>query len=170
MVRDAGLIYIPVEHDGNVYESPEEEERISALVEDLIGVPLRCEGGTTRRLNRDDILVVAPYNLQVRRLERRLQTMRVGTVDKFQGQQAPVVIFSMCSSNGDASPRGIEFLFSRNRLNVAISRAETIVVGHPALARTHCSTIEQMRLVNVYCRAVAEGSAEMTAREAQALG
>jgi uncharacterized protein len=172
MIRDAGLIYIPVEHDGNVYESPEEEERIAALVDELIGVPLRCEGGDTRLLTSDDILVVAPYNLQVRRLERRLTTMRVGTVDKFQGQQAPVVICSMCSSNGDTSPRGVEFLFSQNRLNVAISRAETlaIVVGHPALARTHCSTIEQMRLVNVYCRAVAEGSAEMTAREAQAQG
>jgi uncharacterized protein len=78
----------------------------------------------------------------------------------------------MCSSNGDASPRGIEFLFSRNRLNVAISRAETmgLVVGHPALARTHCSPIEQMRLVNLYCRAVAEGRTETTAREVQVAG
>jgi len=166
MVRDAGLIYIPVEHDGNVYESPEEEDRIAELVGELTGLPLVCNGGGRRRLTRDDILVVAPYNLQVRRLERRLKGMRVGTVDKFQGQQAPVVIFSMCSSSGDASPRGIEFLFSRNRLNVAISRAETmaIVVGHPSLARTRCSTIDQMRLVNVYCRAVAEGSTEAAAR------
>jgi uncharacterized protein len=165
MTRNAGLIHVAVEHDGNVYESPEEEDRIAAIVDELTRLPLLSGGGSKRRLTRDDILVVAPYNLQVRRLERRLTGMRVGTVDKFQGQQAPVVIYSMCSSSGDASPRGIEFLFSRNRLNVAISRAETlaIVVGHPALARTRCSTIEQMRLVNVYCRAVAEGGGGITA-------
>jgi uncharacterized protein len=92
----------------------------------------------------------------MRRLARRLGALRVGTVDKFQGQEAPVVIFSMCASSGDASPREIEFLFSRNRLNVALSRAQTlaVIVGHPSLVRTHCSTIEQMRLLNVYCRAV----------------
>ena len=113
----------------------------------------------------DDVLVVAPYNLQVRRLERRLHPIRVGTVDKFQGQEAPVVIFSMTASSGDASPRGIEFLFSRNRLNVAISRAQTmaIVVGSSALIRTRCSSIEQIQLLNMYCRAIFEGSAESSA-------
>ena len=109
-----------------------------------------------RQLGFDDILVVTPYNLQVRKLTECLPGLRVGTVDKFQGQQAPVVIYSMCASSGDASPRGIEFLFSRNRLNVAISRAQTlaIVVGNPALARTRCSTLEQIQLVNVFCRAL----------------
>jgi hypothetical protein len=171
MPRTAGLVYIPVEHEGKVYESSEEEERVAGLVRDLMTLRVSNNEAGPRQITADDILVVAPYNLQVRRLERRLRQIGVGTVDKFQGQEAAVVIFSMCASSGDASPRGIEFLFSRNRLNVAISRAETmaILVGHPALARTRCSTIEQMRLVNVYCRAVTEGSAGMATREA-ALG
>jgi uncharacterized protein len=158
----AGLIYIPVEHDGNAYESAEEEHRIAALVRDLLGLRLRTKGGGLRQIAASDILVVAPYNLQVRGLTRRLAPIRVGTVDKFQGQEAAVVIFSMCASSGDFSPRGIEFLFNRNRLNVAISRAETlaIVVASPALVKTRCSSIEQMQLVNVYCRAVEEGATE----------
>jgi superfamily I DNA and/or RNA helicase len=159
--RTAGLVYVPVDHEGNVYESVEEEDRVADLVRDLVGLRLRNKDGSIRQLTTEDILVVAPYNLQVRRLEKRLRPIRVGTVDKFQGQEAPVVIFSMCASSGEASPRGIEFLFSRNRLNVAISRAQTlaVIVASPALVRTRCSSIEQIRLVNVYCRAVAEGSA-----------
>ena len=159
--RNAGLICVPVEHEGNVYESEEEEDRIAALARDLMTLRLRTKDGSLRPLTGADILVVAPYNLQIRRLERRLAPIRVGTVDKFQGQEAPVVIFSMCASSGDSSPRGIEFLFSRNRLNVAISRAQTmaVVVGSPALVRTRCSSVDQIRLVNVYCRAVEEGTA-----------
>ena len=159
--RPAGLIYIPVEHEGNIYESVEEEDKIADIIRDLLGLRLRRGEGVVHQLTSADILVVAPYNLQVRRLHRRLSPIRVGTVDKFQGQEASVVIFSMCASTGDSSPRGMEFLFSRNRLNVAISRAETlaVVIGSPALVRTRCSSIEQIRLVNIYCRAVLEGSA-----------
>ena len=161
MTRTAGLVYVSVEHEGNIYESVEEEEQIACLVRDLMAQRVRGKDGGVRRLTADDILVVAPYNLQVRRLERRFRPIRVGTVDKFQGQEAAIVLFSMCASSGEASPRGIEFLFGRNRLNVAISRAQTlaVVVASPALARTRCSSIEQIRLVNMYCRAVAEGSA-----------
>jgi superfamily I DNA and/or RNA helicase len=117
---------------------------------------VRGKNGAVRQITADDILVVAPYNLQVRRLEKRLRPIRVGTVDKFQGQEAAVVIFSMCASSGEGSPRGIEFLFNRNRLNVAISRAQTlaVVVASPALVRTCCSSIEQIRLVNMYCHFV----------------
>jgi uncharacterized protein len=158
--RPAGLVYVPVEHEGNIYESAEEAGRIAGLVADLLKVSIRPTKGAVRLLTSDDILIVAPYNMQVRRLERLLPNIRVGSVDKFQGQEAAVVIFSMCASTGDSSPRGVEFLFNRNRLNVAISRAETlaVVVGNPALVRTNCTTIEQMRLVNVYCRAVQEGA------------
>ena len=143
-----------------LYESEEEAATIVDIVEELMGQRVTDVGKTDRPLTADDILVVTPYNLQVRKLSEQFPGMRVGTVDKFQGQQAPVVIYSMCASSGDASPRGIEFLFSKNRLNVAISRAQTLaaVVGNPALARTRCSSLEQMQLVNVFCRAVDAGA------------
>ncbi len=105
--------------------------------------------------------MVCPYNMQVRTLRRVLPDgARVGTVDRFQGQEAPVVVVSMCASEGHDSPRGIEFLMNPNRLNVALSRAQSlaIVVGHPGLARTTCRTIDQLRLVNLYCRIVEAGS------------
>ena len=91
---------------------------------------------------------------------KALPGVRVGTVDKFQGQQAPIVIFSMTSSEGDASPRGIEFLFDRQRLNVAVSRAQilAILVSNPGLGQTRCSSLEQMRAVNLYCAAAANGA------------
>jgi len=168
LTRTAGLVYVPVEHEGNVYESAEEEDRIANIVADILTVSIRSADGNVRALTSDDILIVAPYNMQVRRLERRLPNIRVGSVDKFQGQEAVVVVLSMCASTGDSSPRGIEFLFNRNRLNVAISRAETlaVVVGSPALVHTICSMIDQMRLVNVYCRAVQEGPSVRRAVEA----
>jgi uncharacterized protein len=82
--------------------------------------------------------------------------IRIGTVDKFQGQQAAVVFYSMASSGGEDVPRGIEFLFSRNRLNVAISRAKCLayLVCSPRLLEVNCRTVEQMRLANALCRLV----------------
>ncbi len=117
----------------------------------------RCTDATasTQPLTLDDILVVAPYNAQVRCLRERLPDgARVGTVDKFQGQEAPVVFFSMTSSSGEDVPRGMDFLFSRNRLNVAVSRAQAlaVVVCSPRLLWARCNTVEQMRLVNALCR------------------
>jgi predicted RecB family nuclease len=154
--ESAGVVFVPVEHEGNAYQSEEEAVVIAQIVEELMAQFLTDPGKPDRPICRDDILVVTPYNLQVRKLNDRLRGVRVGTVDKFQGQEAAVVVYSMCASSGDASPRGVEFLFSKNRLNVAISRAQTlaVVVGNPALARTQCSTLEQMQLVNVFCRAL----------------
>ena len=103
------------------------------------------------------MLVVTPYNAQVRCLRTRLgRRARIGTVDKFQGQEAPVVFFSMATSSGDDLPRNLEFLFSRNRLNVAISRAQSlaVLVASPQLLEIRCRTIEQMRMVNALCRFV----------------
>ncbi len=107
-----------------------------------------------------DILVVAPYNMQVRCLRDVLPAgVEVGTVDKFQGREAPIVFFSMASSSGEDVPRGLEFLFSRNRFNVAVSRAKALAVVTccPRLMDVRCRTVEQMQLVNALCRFVERG-------------
>ena len=165
VTRSAGLLYIPVDHDDNTYESDEEADAIDEIVRELEGQYLQLPGESERRVTRDDLLVVAPFNLQVRKLASRLPGVRVGTVDKFQGQQAPVVVFSMTASEGDGCPRGIEFLFSKNRLNVAISRAQilAIVTGSPKLTRTRCSRLDQIELVNLFCQVAETGSAERVA-------
>jgi uncharacterized protein len=152
-----GLRWLPVEHDGNRGSSVEEADRIAEELEVLLrGTFTDCDG-RARRLGWDDVLVVTPYNAQVRCLRRRLGARaRIGTVDKFQGQEAPVVIFSMATSSGDDLPRNLEFLFSRNRLNVAISRAQSlaVLVASPKLLEIRCRSIEQMRMVNALCRFV----------------
>jgi predicted RecB family nuclease len=150
-----GLSWIPVEHAGNRASSPEEAARIAAELEQLIGGRFMDRDGREHRLGWEHVLVVTPYNAQVRCLARRLgRRARIGTVDKFQGQEAPVVFFSMATSSGDDLPRGLDFLFSRNRLNVAISRAQSlaVLVASPQLLEIRCRTIEQMRMVNALCR------------------
>ncbi len=106
-------------------------------------------------MSGEEILVVAPYNAQVSRLSDRLKDigLKVGTVDKFQGQQAPVVIYSMATSRPEEAPRGLEFLYSLNRLNVATSRAQcaVILVASPHLFVPNCSTPRQMKLANALC-------------------
>ena len=105
-----------------------------------------------------EIKVVSPYNAQANVLRERLAPtgVEVGTVDKFQGQEARVVLYSVASSSGEDVPRGLEFLLSRNRLNVAISRAQCLayLVCSPRLLEVNCRTIEQMRLANALCRFV----------------
>jgi superfamily I DNA and/or RNA helicase len=153
----AGIRHLPVEHEGNSQASPEEAEAIAAEIEQLVGRGYTPADGPPRPLSYEDVMVVAPYNQQVRCLRGRLpEAVRVGTVDKFQGQQAPVVFYSTASSSGAEIPRGLEFLFSRNRLNVAISRAQCLayLVGSPRLLDVRCRTVEQMRLVNALCRLV----------------
>jgi superfamily I DNA and/or RNA helicase len=110
-------------------------------------------------LRQEDFMVVAPYNAQVRRLREALGAaglhgVPVGTVDKFQGREAPVVFYSMATSSAEDVPRTLEFLFSRNRLNVAVSRAMclAVVVASPRLLESRARTIEQMRLINALCR------------------
>jgi superfamily I DNA and/or RNA helicase len=140
----------------NKQSSQEEVDAITQLTNELVGQPFTSKQGKKQAtLQLSDLLIVAPFNLQVRKLQERLGTQaRIGTVDKFQGQEAPVVIVSMCSSNGDIAPRGIEFLLDRHRLNVAISRAEclSIIIGSPDLAKTLCSKLEQAQLVNLFCK------------------
>ncbi|WP_027005294.1 TM0106 family RecB-like putative nuclease [Conexibacter woesei] len=151
-----GLRLLTVEHSDNRQRSEKEAAIVAAAVEDLLdGGTFTDRDGTVRALDLEDILVVAPYNAQVRTLRGALREgVRVGTVDKFQGQQAPVVFFSMASSSGEDVPRGMDFLFNRNRLNVAVSRAQAlaVVVCSPRLMSTRCSTVEQMKLVNMLCQ------------------
>jgi superfamily I DNA and/or RNA helicase len=119
---------LSVAHQGNSTESPQEADAIAAQINRLVGAAWTDEHGT-RPLAAADVLVLAPYNAQVTLVRRRLASaglgeVRVGTVDKFQGGQAPVVFISMTASSIDEVPRGISFLLNRNRLNVAISRAQ----------------------------------------------
>jgi uncharacterized protein len=152
----SGLRLVEVPHEDNRGRSPEEVEEVAAQVARLLdGGSYVDRDGVRHLLTLDDILVVAPYNAQVRCLTAKLpEGARVGTVDKFQGQEAPVVLFSMATSSGQDVARGMGFLFSRNRLNVAVSRAQAlaVVVCSPALLAARCSTVEDMRLVNMLCR------------------
>ena len=153
---ESGLRYCAVEHHGNQNASPEEVDVIAGLVSSLLGPGVRWvdEKGNSRQLQLSDILIVAPYNTQVSDLSSRLPNARIGTVDKFQGQQAPVVIYSMTTSSPEDAPRGMEFLYSLNRLNVATSRAQAmvIIVASPKLLEPECHTPRQMQLANALCR------------------
>jgi hypothetical protein len=155
-VAVAGVRFVPVEHRGNTSQSPEEVEVVRAFVENALlpGSSFRTRDGVERPLAPADVLVVAPYNAQVAALRRALPDgVSVGTVDKFQGREAPIVVYSMASSSADDAPRGLDFLFSRNRLNVAVSRAQAlcVVVASPELSRAYCKTPAQIRLVNALC-------------------
>lgn len=155
-IGPAGLWFVPVNHEGNQNSSPEEVERVASIVDSLLEpnvVWINSVGGR-RQVQREDILIVAPYNAQVSDLATRLRGARVGTVDKFQGQEAPVVIYSMATSSPEDAPRGMEFLYSLNRLNVATSRARVavIVVGSPRLLEPECRSPRQMQLANALCR------------------
>jgi len=163
-----GIRYVPVQHDGNAQSSEEEVLKVVSLVTDLLK-GTRDDGTQMVPMTLDDILIVAPYNVQVNELRRALpEGARVGTVDKFQGQEAHVVILSMATSNADYLPRDIEFLFSKNRLNVAISRAKAlaVVVASPDLLSVPCSKPEQMALVNTLCALVHCAREQAAARAA----
>jgi predicted RecB family nuclease len=156
-----GLRFRPVDHVGNASASTEEAEAVAAEIRRMVGASWRDRDGRTRPLGQQDFMVVAPYNAQVRRLREALRgagltDVPVGTVDKFQGREAPVVFYSMATSSAEDVPRTLEFLFSRNRLNVAVSRAMCLafVVASPRLLESRARTIEQMRLINALCRFV----------------
>jgi uncharacterized protein len=154
----SGLRFMPVVHRGRTNHAPEEVDRIAALLDELFSASPRFadRDGRERALSHDDVLIVAPYNVQVAELKKRLPQHRgrIGTVDKFQGKEAPVVIYSMTASSAEDAPRGMEFLFSLNRLNVATSRAQAVVavVASPTLALARCRVPRQMRLVNAFCK------------------
>ena len=154
--RGAGLRVEEVEHEGNQGTSPEEVERVAEVVAELTreGVTWRDADGKVKPLRLEDILVVAPYNAQVAELQAKLGSRaKVGTVDRFQGQEAAAVVYSMTTSSPEDAPRGMEFLYSLNRLNVATSRARCVcvLVASPKLFEPECRSVRQMRLACGVC-------------------
>ncbi|HXG75395.1 MAG TPA: TM0106 family RecB-like putative nuclease, partial [Gaiellaceae bacterium] len=152
-----GLVFRAVEHVGNGQLSWEEARAVAAAIEALLGTEYADERGRRRPLGVEDVLVVTPYNAQVRALRACVPGgVRVGTVDKFQGQEAPVVLVSLASSSGEEAPRGLAFVFNRNRINVATSRAQCRVelVCSPRLLEADCRSVVDMRLANALCRFV----------------
>jgi predicted RecB family nuclease len=156
-LNGAGLWFVPVPHQGNRNAAAEEVEVIERIVKGLTNGTVKWFGTATtaKTVGLDDVLVVAPYNAQVSDLLSRLpKGASVGTVDKFQGQEAAVVIYSLTTSSPEDAPRGMEFLYSLNRFNVATSRAmsNVIVVGNPRLFEPECKSPHQMQLANALCR------------------
>lgn len=144
----------PISHFGRSQVSQEEIEAIKIQIATVTGSIYRDRDGVERVVGHGDILVVAPYNAQVNALRAALPSaIRVGTVDRFQGQEAPVCLVSMTTSSGEELPRDIEFLFSLNRINVAVSRAQALAVvfASPLLLETPCKSVHEMKLVNALC-------------------
>ncbi|MCA9052619.1 MAG: TM0106 family RecB-like putative nuclease [Planctomycetaceae bacterium] len=152
--REYGIQFVPVDHEFNEQASDEEVDVIEQLVSELLAHSVyNSETGAEQPMTLQDLLIVAPFNMQVRRLKERLPGARIGSVDKFQGQEAQVAILSLCSSTLEDSPRGAQFLLDPHRLNVAISRAKTlaVVVGSPRLLAGRCRSVGEMELVNRLC-------------------
>ncbi len=164
ITKEAGIISMPVEHSGNTQSSDEEIEKIVTATKQLLTCQFTNKKGETKPVTFAQILYVAPYNHQVSKLKVALESLpggkhaKVGSVDKFQGQEAPVVFYSLCASDPAESPRGLDFLYDIHRLNVAISRAQSlaIVVGHPDLKTVEPSKVRQMKMVNVMARLLDE--------------
>jgi len=170
-VSGSGLFWLPVEHEGCSVRSLPEVKSVVKIYESVLGKQFTDKHGNTRAIEPRDIFVIAPYNAQVQELRRQLLgssiaasfgatedllRQRVGTVDKAQGSEAPIVLVSYTSSSANDIPRNFEFLYSKNRFNVAVSRAQaiTVVIASPELLNVQCKTIEQVRLANMLCRYV----------------
>lgn len=151
-----GLYLLGVPHSGNQNNSPEEALAVQRLVNGILAdSPTWVDRqGMERALTLDDIVIITPYNAQVFEIQKLLPGARVGTVDKFQGQEAPIAIYSTATSTHADAPRGMEFLYSLNRLNVATSRAKcaSILVASPQVFDAECRTPRQIQLANAFCR------------------
>ena len=151
---EAGAFWVPCAHVGNAQSAEEEVRAIRRAITDLLRGAWIDRNGKLRRMRKSDIIVVAPYNAQVNALTRGLQKdIRVGTVDRFQGKEAAACLVSMTASSIEEVPQGMDFLFSLNRINVAVSRAKALalVFGSERLREARCDTVEQIRLVNTLC-------------------
>ncbi len=157
ITKESGVIFIGVEHDGNIQQSEEEVVQVKAIYEEMVGRSYTASDGQVKNLALEYFLFISPYNAQVRALQAALPTgARVGSVDKFQGQEAPVCILSLCSSYGEYGSRGLAFILDRNRINVALSRAQclAVVVADPRIASATAGSINEMMLLNVFCKVV----------------
>ena len=161
VLSGAGVRWLPTLHTGNGARSREEAEVVAAAVVELLGMTWQDADGQHWPITIEDVIVVAPYNAQVAEIQAALQRTigrrgNVGTVDKFQGREGVVAIYSMASSSREDAPRDMGFLYSRNRLNVAISRAKSlaILVASPTLLEAGCRTPGQMQMVDAMCRFV----------------
>lgn len=155
VMKENGILFSGVEHDGDIQQSDDEVERVKTIYNEMLGRIYTASDGGTRPLVLGDFLFIAPYNAQVRALQSALPAAaRVGSVDKFQGQQAPVCILSLCSSYGEYGSRGLAFILDRNRINVAVSRAQclAVVVADPRIASAAASSIGEMMLLNLFCK------------------
>lgn len=155
LLPNAGLYYSPVKHEANSNCSEEEVEQVEKIVKNLLESQLTWTDANHKEhpLTAKDIKIITPYNAQVFELEKKLPHIDIGTVDKFQGQEAPIVIYSMATSTPEEAPRGMDFLYSPNRFNVAVSRAQIafILVGNPAIFQPNCSFPEQVKMANIFC-------------------
>jgi hypothetical protein len=165
-ISGSGLRFLPVPHTGNQSSSIEEADAVASLVHSILAPDPRWtdRNGTEKPLTLDDIVIITPYNAQVFEIQQRLHGARVGTVDKFQGQEAPIAIYSMATSSYADAPRGMEFLYSANRFNVAISRAKCLatLVASPDVFEAECKTPRQMQLANAFCRYLECASPSLT--------
>lgn len=156
MFQGSGLFYKSVEHEGNSNFSLEEIAEIEKIIIELTkeDVFLYDDKNNRRVLQASDIKIITPYNSSVFELQKRLPAIEIGTVDKFQGQEAAVIIYSLASSTPEDAPRGMDFLYSPNRFNVAVSRAKAIfiLVGSPKIFEPECKSPEQIKLANPFCR------------------
>ena len=157
-IGNKGIFYIPTEHFGNSQRSDEEADIIHEYYKKIIGKPYEDENGKGN-LDVKDIMCIAPFNVQANNIKQRLlkdfgDETRVGTIDLFQGQEAKIVFISMTSSDAENLPRHKSFFFNRNRLNVAISRAQNVavVLFNPNLLLASANTIEEMKLMNNFCK------------------
>ncbi len=173
--RGSGLRIVEVRHEGNTNASPEEASQVAHVIRDLLAREWCDKHGEQRTLSTDQILVVTPYNAHIRAIEEALEKdgcppgVRIGTVDKFQGREGAVAIYSMATSSADEAPRGLEFLYDPHRLNVATSRARAmaIIVASRDLIRVSCRSPRQMHLANALCRAFEAGEADRAQDRAQ---
>jgi predicted RecB family nuclease len=155
ITKQNGILPILVKHQGNTQSSQEEVDKIKAIIAELKTAQFIDKDQVTHPITEESILIVAPYNMQVNLLIEQLgPNYKIGTIDKFQGQEAPVVIISMAVSDVDDSPRGLDFIFDKNRLNVAISRAKAlaIVVANQGLNDCSVNSLVQMEKVGFFCR------------------